>query len=136
MIGLRIAHILAGVIWVGGGLLVFVVLLPRIAEFGPAARGDILRIVVPFERWLAPASVLTVASGITIALRLKRGVLDTWLVSGWGYAILVAFAATLAYMVIGLRQTQPHIDRLKEIASSIKERELTPDDSWEVRGLF
>ena len=41
------------------------------------------------------AAVVTIAAGVTLALRLRWGHLDTFLSTGWGWAILIGFISTI-----------------------------------------
>ncbi len=136
MIFLRTVHILSGIIWVGGNVIVFFVLFPRVSKFADAAVTDMLKFIAPMDRWIGPAAVLTVASGITIGLRLRWGVLEDWFVSGWGWAILVAFLTTVAYLVIAVRQTTPPFDELKAITRDLDGQPATAETAGRVRELF
>ena len=133
MIFLRIVHIGSGMVWVGGVFYVVFVELPQIRRFSASAVGESLAGLKAGDRVMGPASVLTIASGITIALRLKWGVLDTWFVSGWGYAILVAFAATLLYFVIALAQARRYMVRLDQLAAAVAGRVPSAQEEAEIR---
>ena len=49
------------------------------------------------------AAVLTIAAGVTLALRLRWGHLDTFLSTGWGWAMLIGFISAILSMAFGGR---------------------------------
>ncbi len=132
---LRIVHILGGVIWVGGDLLVFFVLIPRAARFGDAAVIEILRFTVPWGRWTNVFGTLSLASGIVLALRLRWGVLDQWFITGWGWAMLVAFVAVLVFVVLGGRYER-HFKDMNALVGELDGRPATPEDGDRGRDLI
>lgn len=77
MIVLRVVHIGAGVVWVGGALFLVLVLAPRLKRLGPAVQGPVMAAIVPvFVPMFSYAALLVIGSGIWIALKLRWGVLD------------------------------------------------------------
>ncbi len=136
MIFLRIVHIGSGVIWVGNVVFFFFVIFPQIRRFTAARQAESLWAVKAGDRILMVAAPLTIASGIIIALRLKWGVLDTWFVSGWGYAMLVAFVATILYVVIGSIQSLPHVTRLNQVADEMGGQPPTLEQAERIRELY
>ena len=47
--------------------------------------------------------MVTIAAGVTLALRLRWGHLDTFLSSGWGWAILIGFISAIFSIALGGR---------------------------------
>ncbi len=45
----------------------------------------------------------TIVAGVTLALRLRWGHLDTFLSAGWGWAILIGFISAILSMAFGER---------------------------------
>lgn len=99
-IGLRIIHILSGVIWVGGAALFFFYLEPAMTRLGPDAEKFVDEIVnrrkVPI--YFMVASTLTVLAGLVLYWRDSGGLNVVWIQSPSGLAFTVGgIAALLAW---------------------------------------
>ena len=71
---LRIIHIVSGAFWVGSALFVVLFLLPRLGSLSPGTRGQVLEeIVVRWSTVTGFAALVTIAAGVTLALRLRWG---------------------------------------------------------------
>ena len=135
MIFLRIVHILARLFWVGGSLFEIFVVVPRALTMPPARQLDVFRIMTSTRENVAYglAAVLTIGTGVTIALRMRWGNLDTWFTSGWGYAILTAFAATVVYVIVASAILPRPMRRMTELANAVDTREPTHAEAAEIR---
>ena len=104
---LRILHIVSGVFWAGSAIFLATILEPRLRALGPAVQGPLMRALIPV---MVPAmlfsATITIAAGITLALRLRWDDLDSFLNTGWGWAILIGFVA--AHLL--LRKLLPPIE--------------------------
>src|SRR2546430_14326775 len=59
------AHVLSGVLWVGGGFYTILVQLPALAEMPMPARGPALAAIAPRQgRYVLPVAEVTLATGI------------------------------------------------------------------------
>lgn len=101
MVALRIVHILSGIVWVGSTIFIHLILLPSLRAEGPRAEAPVMRRINAFiiHPIMGLSALLVVASGVTMALRLRSGVLDLFLVTPWGWAILIGFIAAMLAMI-------------------------------------
>ena len=87
MVVLRLLHIVFGVFWAGSAVFFAFVLEPRLRALGPAIQrpvmGSLSRVMGPA---LGGSGAITIAAGITLALRLRWNTLDRWFDTGWGWA--------------------------------------------------
>ncbi len=101
---LRIIHIVSGSFWVGSALFMVLVFLPRLRRLAPDTRDTVMEEVVRLWSTVSGvAAVVTIAAGVTLALRLRWGHLDTFLSTGWGWAILIGFISAILSMALGGR---------------------------------
>ena len=101
---LRIIHIVSGSFWVGSALFMVLLFLPRLRRLTPDTRDKLMEEVVGLWSSVSGvAAVVTIAAGVTLALRLRWGHLDSFLSSGWGWAILIGFISAIASMALGGR---------------------------------
>lgn len=107
-------HVLAGILWIGGGFYTLLVQLPALLHAPPAARGPVMAELGPRQvRYLLRVAELTIATGILNALLTGRLAYPTeTLQSWWGWAI--GLGALLAVGLYVLIQTvvQPLLFRL------------------------
>ena len=77
---LRFLHIVAGIIWAGGGLLMYFVFAPAIAATGDAGKqyAGYLITKTPFTKIMLVAGVTTVAAGSWL-----YGIDSSWFQSNW-----------------------------------------------------
>ena len=91
MVFLRIVHTGFGVFWVGTGIFIAFILLPRLRSDRAKTQAAVWRVITRFEVIFPISTLMVVATGVAIAIKVKWGVLDTFFASGWGYAILIGF---------------------------------------------
>ena len=90
--------------WVGSALFMVLFFFPRLRRLAPDTRDMLLKEVVGLWNTASGvAAVVTIAAGVTLALRLRWGHLDTFLSTGWGWAILIGFVSAILSMVLGAR---------------------------------
>ena len=122
---LRIIHIVSGTFWVGSALFMVLIFLPRLRGLAPDTRDTVMEeIVRPWSTVMGAAAVVTIAVGVTLALRLRWGHLDTFLSTGWGLAILIGFISAILSMALGGRFDST----LRQIRSG-HERQLVAADT-------
>ena len=127
MIVLRIVHILSGVVWTGGALFLVLVLGPGLRKLGPTVQGPVMRTIVPvFSPMFSIAALLLIGSGAWMALKLRWGVLDTFFIGAWGWAILAGSILTVAALLVGMLISRTAIDEAMELGGSIQGRPPTP----------
>ncbi len=134
MVVLRIVHIGFGVFWVGTGIFFTFIFMPRLRAEGAAVQASIWRIIMSAEIVFPVSALLVIGSGVAIALTVKWGVLDTWFVSAWGYAILIGFIATLIGVVVSIRR-EGLARRTTQLAKSLEGREPSPEEASEMESL-
>lgn len=129
MVVLRILHILFGVVWAGGAILLALIVEPRLRAASPAVQGPAMRSLAPaIAVVLGIASFITIGAGIALALRLRWGNLDTWFDTGWGVAILIGFIVSVIAAISG-GMTGGVATRMDRLAGMIQGRPPTPDES-------
>ena len=101
---LRIIHIVSGAFWVGSSLFMVLFFLPRLRRLAPDTRDTVMEEVVRlWSTAVGAAALVTIAAGVTLALRLRWGDMDTFLSTGWGWAILIGFISAIFSMALGGR---------------------------------
>ena len=136
MIFLRIVHILFDALWLGGGIFLTFVLGPRLKAIGPPVAGQVFRSVVPVAAMVfTVSSGLVIATGVTMALKVKWNVLDTFFTSRWGYAILIGFIATVLAFIIGPLVAKRTADKIVALLGSMQGGPPTPKQAQELGGL-
>lgn len=99
---LRLLHIIFGALWVGTILFMVLFLRPRLRSLGAEANRKLTNAIErAVDKSTGISGTITVIAGITLALRLRWGHLDTFFNTGWGYAILIGFIAAIAAFVAG-----------------------------------
>ena len=100
----RIIHIVSEAFWVGSALFMALFFFPRLRRLAPDIRDTMIEEIVRLWSTVSGvAAVVTIAAGVTLALRLRWGHLDTFLSTGWGWAILIGFISAIFSMALGGR---------------------------------
>ena len=81
------------------------------------------------------AALVSIGSGIWLALLLRWGNLDSFFSSNWGWAILAAFLATVAYLVVAFAVDDPAVQGLEKLWDSTEDREPTAEEARELERL-
>ena len=76
---------------------------------------------------LIGSAVITIVAGITLALRLRWGHLDTFFDTGWGWAMLIGFVAAIGALSTGVT-TIVNANRLVGLGREVAGREPSPDE--------
>ncbi len=111
------AHVLSGVLWVGGGFYTILVQLPALAAMPMPARGPAIASLAPRQvRYIMRVAEVTIATGILQVFVNPHAAQLTGLSSRWAIAILLgALMAAIAYGLLrGV--LKPAIERLLEVA--------------------
>ena len=100
---LRFVHIIAGIVWAGGGLLMNLVIGPAIGATGDVGRQFAGHLIskTPFSKVMMVAGVLTVLAGGTL-----YGINSNWFSSGWmmtgaGIGFGIGAVSGIAALVFG-----------------------------------
>jgi uncharacterized membrane protein len=113
----QLAHVLSGVLWVGGGFYTIVVQLPALAAMPMPARGPALASLGPRQvRYVMRVAEVTIATGILRLFVDPHAAQLSGISSRWAVAILLG--ALMAIVAYGLLRgaLKPAIERLLEIA--------------------
>ncbi len=126
---LRLIHILSGVFWVGGALLMALFVGPSLQAAGPAS-GPVMQQLVKHRRapdWLGGAAVVTVLAGLLLYWEVSAGLVGDWVSTPPGIAISVGGLLGLAAAVIGVSVAAPATRRALALAVEIQKAEGEPD---------
>jgi uncharacterized membrane protein len=113
----QLAHVLSGVLWVGGGFYTILVQLPALAVMPLPARGPALAAIGPRQvRYLLRVAELTIATGILQIFVNPHGRELATLSTRWSVAIVAG--ALLAFIAYGLLRgaLKTAIERLLAVA--------------------
>jgi uncharacterized membrane protein len=95
------AHVLTGVLWVGGGFYTILVQLPALAEMPMPARGPALAAIAPRQmRYVSRVAEVTIATGILQLFVNPHGRELLTFATRWSIAIVAG--AVLAFIAYGL----------------------------------
>jgi uncharacterized membrane protein len=100
---LRFLHIIAGIIWAGGGLMMNLVIGPAIGATGDVGRqfaGHLIR-KTPFSKVMTVAGVLTVLAGATLYGLDSNWFSSGWMMTGTGIGFGIGAVAGIAALVFG-----------------------------------
>ena len=99
-IGAQWAHVLGGVLWIGGGFYTILVQLPALAAMPMPARGPALAAIGPRQiRYVMRVAELTIATGILQVLINPHRLLSDL---GARWSIAIVSGAVMAFIAYGL----------------------------------
>lgn len=128
VIGLRIIHILAGVLWVGGSAFFFFYLEPTINKLGPDAEKFVDEVVNRRKApiYFAMASTFTVLGGALLYWRDSSGLELDWIGSPTGLALTVGGIAAIAAWLGGNLLIPKTLGQLSAVGAQMKASEGPP----------
>ncbi len=130
---LRLVHIVFGVFWAGSAIYFALILQPRLMRLGPAVSGPVMAALLPVQSpALIGSGFITIVAGMTLAIRVRP--MDTWFNTGWGWAILIGFVASIGAISMGITLTVL-AHRMVALGKAIQGREPTPEEASEVQRL-
>ncbi len=116
LIGLYTCHVLAAIVWFGGGLTSVLVTGPAIGRSGEAARAEISPHIGEAARRVYPlAGLLTIVAGVLLAVVSGRVSTTEEIVSPYGLTVTCALGLTLAVYAYGARVVGPAMGRLQSL---------------------
>ena len=121
MMVLRVIHILSGVVWAGGAVVMAAFLFPSVRAAGPAG-GAVVRALTQVRKvpvLLMIAGVLTVLSGVVLYWRDAAGFTGGWERSGMGMTLGVGGALGLAAAIVGMAVSSPTVRRMGALGAAI-----------------
>ena len=132
---LRLLHIVFGVFWAGSAIFFAGILQPRLQKLGPSVQGPVMVALIPvMGPALIGSAVITIAAGIALALRLRWGHLDTFLSTGWGWAILIGFVVSIGAISTGIT-TIAQANRMLSLNRNIGQSGPTPEEAAQLQRI-
>jgi hypothetical protein len=130
---IRLLHVLTGVVWVGGAILIAGHLMPavRAAGAGGAAVMKQLTVVQRLPAKLALLGITAIASGGYLLWIESAGLSSNWISTGPGITYCVGAIATLLAAIIGIGINIPAANRMGALAAAVNARAqgATPDEN-------
>lgn len=111
---LRAIHVVGGVLWVGGVVIVAFFLLPATRDVGPAAQPMMQHIMGrrKLPVYLMTVGILTTVAGLLLMWRSISLSGGTWARSPMGIGISIGATAALIALVVGMTVSAPAARRL------------------------
>ena len=101
IVTMRVAHILAGVIWAGSAIFLAAVLDPRLKALGPDVRRKVMASLAAALRVvLEGGATVTILVGLALVIRMGR--FDDLLDTGWGWAMMVGLVTSVLALASGV----------------------------------
>jgi uncharacterized membrane protein len=137
---LRLAHIFAGVFWVGAAYTFFGFVEPTLKALGPDANKDFMSHVSKrrrFPTFVIAASIVTVVAGLLLYWRASDGLDAAWITSPLGLGFTLGGIAGIAALVLGAVAIGPTIGRLESLGSEVEQAggPPTPEQAARFRAL-
>lgn len=100
---IRFLHIIAGIVWAGGGLMMNLVIGPAIGATGDVGRQFAGHLInkTPFSKVMMVAGVLTVLAGGTLYGINSNGFSSGWMMTGTGIGFGIGAVAGIVALVFG-----------------------------------
>jgi uncharacterized membrane protein len=118
---LRIIHILAGSLWVGGAVAYFGFVGPSVKASGPAG-GQFMQQFIERRKYpiyMTIASALTVLSGAPLYLFASGGLQLSWITSGPGVVFSIGSVAAIVVFFLGTLMIAPRAQRMGALGKEI-----------------
>lgn len=114
---LRLVHVLAGIFWLGAGLLTTIFLAPVLSAAGPAGGAIMQRLRQRgLMDWMLGAALVTLLSGVRLLWISSAGFSGAYLSSGMGRAFAWAGASALVAFAIAMLVGRPAQARAGQLA--------------------
>jgi uncharacterized membrane protein len=111
---LRAIHVVGGVLWVGGVVVVTLFLLPATQALGPAAQ-PVMQFIMGRRKlpvYLMLLGILTTLAGVLLMMRNMSLTGGMWARSPMGIGISVGATAAILALVVGMTVSAPTAKRL------------------------
>ena len=119
---LRLVHIVCGVLWIGGVVMVSVFLIPAARDLGPSG-GALMEYLTRVRRlpiYLMAVAILTVLVGITLFMIDSSSYGSAWAGSPAGIAYSIGGVLALATVAVGMAVNSPAGRRLGNLAAEVR----------------
>ena len=118
---LRIVHILAASLWVGGAVAYFGFVGPSVKGSGPAG-GQFMQQFIERRKYpiyMTIASALTVLAGVPLYLFASGGLQLSWITSGPGIVFSIGSVAAIVVFFLGILMIKPRAERMAALGQQI-----------------
>ena len=132
MVGLRLLHIGAGVMWVGAAWMLVLFVQPTARALGPEVERTFSNYILRRRR-LAPtilvATLLTVGAGTALlAIDISRVGAQLWFSTGTGIGLSVGALAAIGSFLLGPTVIIPLANRLEKVSTDVANAGVSPTD--------
>lgn len=137
VIVLRLVHVLAGVLWVGGVWVLAGFVEPTSRSLGPDGGRFMQRLVPRFSTAMLWSATLAVLSGLLLYWRASGGLRLAWITTGTGLALTVGGLAALGASYFGFWVVNRTGRRLMALGAAIQAQGAppTPEQGAEMAAL-
>jgi uncharacterized membrane protein len=128
LLGLRVVHVVAGVMWVGGSIFLAAFLFPSVRAAGPAG-GPVMRQLAEVRRlplFMLTASVLGITSGLALYWRDTGGLQHHIVMSGPGLGFGVGGCLAVGAALIGSMVASPTARRMGALGAALAAAQEPP----------
>ena len=111
---LRAIHVVGGILWVGGVVVVALFLTPAVQVLGPAAQ-PVMQFIMGKRKlpvYLMSLGILTTLAGILLMMRNVRLTGGAWARSPMGIGISIGATAAILALIVGMAVSAPAARRL------------------------
>lgn len=139
MVGFRLVHIFAGIIWVGFAWFMAFILRPAVQSLGKDGQTFMKGLLknTPVVAIMPIVSLLTVASGLLLYYRISDHFNSDWMSSTAGVVLSIGSAAGIFEFIFGGAVIGPTLKKLGQMASELESQGSPPseDQLSKLRGL-
>ncbi len=133
---LRLIHVTSGVLWVGGGILFIMFLLPAVNAAGPAGGAVMQRFGPRFGKYMGVITTLTVLSGALLYSRFFVAVGFKWIyTTGAGIGFTIGAIAGLTSYIIGERILGPTQAKIGMLGAEMAAGQPAPEQIAKMHNL-
>ncbi len=128
---LRIVHIVCGILWVGGVVMVGIFIMPSVMAAGPAG-GAVMKEMVQVRRMpniLMGLAIATVLAGLGLFYNDARGAGNTWASSRMGMIISIGALLAIISVTIGATFGAPTAKKMGAHAAAMMARGGPPSEA-------
>jgi uncharacterized membrane protein len=122
----RIIHVLAGILWVGTMVFVFIFLGPAVQDVGPDG-GKVMGALMrrKFTVYVPVVAVLSVLSGLYLYWRVSSGFNSAYMSSGPGMTYGIGATSAILAFIVGVSVSRPAMEKVMHLS----QRMATADPS-------
>lgn len=131
MVGLRLVHILAGIVWVGFAWFMTFMLRPAVKAQGQEGQAFMRGLIkhTPVVGLMPVVALLTVVSGLLLYYRVSDHFNSDWMSSAAGVVLSVGSAIGIIEFIFGGAVIGPTMKKLGQLASQLEGQGGPPSDA-------